>query len=90
MSLGSMEGHMDTKNGKAAEARQSWTTTPTSEEPQTYQMDFPTAGGPQNCLVEGCPGRAVTRTAMRVHFLHRHVRDTVVILEEVTPPPHPR
>ena len=26
---------------------------------------------------------------LMVHFLHRHVRDTAVILEEVTPP-HPR
>ena len=26
---------------------------------------------------------------MRVHFLHRHVRDTVVVLEEVNLP-HPR
>ena len=25
---------------------------------------------------------AATRAAMRVHFLHRHVHDTVVILEE--------
>ena len=29
-----------------------------------------------------------TRTAMQVHFLHRHVRDTVIILEEVKLP-HP-
>ena len=32
---------------------------------------------------------AATRTAMRVHFLHRHVLDTVVILEEGNLP-HPR
>ena len=29
------------------------------------------------------------RTEMRAHFLHRHVLDTVVILEEGNPP-HPR
>ena len=28
------------------------------------------------------------RTAIRVHFLHQHVRDTIVILEEVNPPPN--
>ena len=32
--------------------------------------------------MEGCPGVLDTRTAMRVHFVHRHVHDTVVMLEE--------
>ena len=46
-------------------------------------------GGTRECPVEGCPGRAGTRTAMRVHFWCRHVRDVVIILEEVNLP-HPR
>ena len=45
-------------------------------------MAFPTKGGPWICPFEGCPGLAATRTAMWVYFLHRHVQDTVVILEE--------
>ena len=45
-------------------------------------MSFPEKGGPQKCPVEGCPGRVAKRTAMRVHFVHRNVLDTVVILEE--------
>ena len=32
--------------------------------------------------MEGCPGKLGTRTAMRVHFMHRHVLDTMVMLEE--------
>ena len=32
--------------------------------------------------MEACPGRVATRMAMRVHFVHRHVLDNVVILEE--------
>ena len=52
------------------------------EDPRTYRMSLLSKGGPQSCPVEGCPGRAATRTAMRVHFLNRHVLDTVVILEE--------
>ena len=51
------------------------------EEQRTYQMEFP-KGGAKDCPVEGCPGRAGTRTAMRVHFWRRTVRDTVIILEE--------
>ena len=38
---------------------------------------------------EGFPGRAGTRMAMRVHFWRRHVRDTIIILEEGNLP-HPR
>ena len=57
------------------------------EEPKTYWMEFP-KGGAKNCPVEGCPGRAGTRTAMRVHFWRRHVRYTVIILEEGNLP-HP-
>ena len=32
--------------------------------------------------MERCPGVLATRAAMRVHFVHRHVHNTVVILEE--------
>ena len=45
-------------------------------------MHFPAKGGRRRCMVERCPGVLATRAAMRVHFLHRHVHDTVVILEE--------
>ena len=45
-------------------------------------MSFPAKGGPRWCPVEGCLGALATRTAMRVHFVHRHVHDTVVMLEE--------
>ena len=39
--------------------------------------------------MEGCPGRAGTPAAMRVHFWCRHVWDVVIILEEGNFP-HPR
>ena len=52
-------------------------------------MSFPEKGGPRRCPVEGCPGNLATRTAMRVHFVHCHVLNTVVILEEGKFP-HPR
>ena len=58
------------------------------EEQKTYRMEFPN-GGTKECPVEGCPGKAGTRTAMGVHFWRRHVRDTVIILEEGNLP-HPR
>ena len=57
-------------------------------EPKTYLIEFP-KGGTKECPVAGCPGRAGTRTAMRVHLWRRHVRDVVIILEEGNLP-HPR
>ena len=49
-------------------------------------MAFPAKVGQRSCPVNGFPGQAATRMAMRVHFMHRHVLDTVVILEEVDIP----
>ena len=77
-----MASHMMTQHGHAAEAQWSWKTSATGEEPRTYLMAFPAKVGPQSCPVEGCPVRAATRTVMWVHFLHQHVLDTVIILEE--------
>ena len=51
-------------------------------------MGFPKRAGPRPCTVEGCSGRALMRTTTRVNFWHRHIRDTVVILEEGNIP-HP-
>ena len=48
----------------------------------TYILVFLARAVPRPCPVEGCSGFASTRKSMRVNFWHRHVRDTVVILEE--------
>ena len=81
--------HLQTQHVKATGGRLNWGTTSPGGEPRTYNMDYPTVGGPRNCHVKGCWGRAETRTSMRVHFFHRHVQDTVIILEEVNLT-HPR
>ena len=52
-------------------------------------MSFPTKGGLRQCPVEGFPGDLATRTAMQVHFVNRHVQDTVLMLEKGNLP-HPR
>ena len=82
MALGSMVGHMRKLHGQAAEEIWSWAALHLGEEPRTYQMAFPTVGGPWSFPVEGCPERAAMRTAMLVNFLHLHVRDNVVILDK--------
>ena len=47
-----------------------------------YKMHFPEKDGSRRCPVEGFPGVLATRLAIQVHFVHRHVHNTVVILEE--------
>ena len=51
------------------------------DKPRTFRMVFSAKSGPRPFPFEGCIGRAATRTAMRVHFWNRNVRDTMVILE---------
>ena len=92
MATGSLEVHRTMQNGKEKEDKWSWTDASKGGgggEPNTYRIELPTKGGTRECPVEGCPGRSGTRTAMRVHFWRRHVRDIVIILEEGNLP-HPR
>ena len=89
MAAGSLDSHRMTQHGKARERKWAWTDADMGgEEQQTYRMELP-KGGTKACPFEGCPGRAGTRTAMRVHFWRRHERDTVIVLEEGNLP-HPR
>ena len=89
MALGLMAGHMRTLHGRAAEYRRSWEVSPLDEEPWTYRMALPTAGGLLSCPVESCPEQVAMRMAILVNFMHLHVRDTVVILDKGNLP-HPR
>ena len=88
---GSLDSHRMSQHGKARERRGTWTAAATGGggggETKTYRIEFP-KGGTKECPVAGCPGRAGTRTAMRVHLWRRHVRDVVIILEEGNLP-HP-
>ena len=77
-----------TRHGKAAGRRRQWTTQ-TEDRAQVYRTSFPEKGGPRRCPLEGCLGKLATGTAMRVHFVYRHVLNTVVMLEEGNSP-HPR
>ena len=82
MAAGYMASHMMTQHAQVEESRQSCKTPATGDGPWTYGMAFPAKGVPRSCPVELCLGRVATRTVMQEHFLHRHVLDTVVILEE--------
>ena len=89
LEVGSLSSHLMTQHGRAAGRRRQWSTPAEGRVPQEYRISFPAKGGPRTCPVEGCLGKLTTRTAMRVHFVHRHVIETVVILEEGNSP-HPR
>ena len=62
--------HCMTLHRKTKEIWWNWTNAATGgrgEDPKTtYRIEFP-KGGTRECPVEGCPGRAGTRTAMKVH-----------------------
>ena len=53
---------------------------------QTYRFSIPKRMLGIRCLVEGCLGGASNLTNLQVHFSHRHVQDTIVILEEGNQP----
>ena len=89
LAVGSLLIHLMTQHGRAEGRQRQWTTPAAGRVPQVYWIPFPEKGGPRTCPVEGCPGRMATRKTMRVHFVNRHVLDTVVILEEGNSP-HPR
>ena len=58
-------------------------TTAPGRETRSYKMDFSTVvGGARNCPIKGCRGQAATQMVMSLHFLHWHVRDTMIIMEE--------
>ena len=48
--------------------------------PRLYRVSFPRAARLVKCPVEGCEGRAPTFANLRIHFVHRHVRDMIVIM----------
>ena len=81
ITVGSMSSHLMTRHGKAAARRHLWAPQ-TDGRPRKYKMSFPAKGGRRSCPVERCLGVLATQTAMWVHFVHRHVHNTVVILEK--------
>ena len=81
IAAGSISSHLMTQHGKAATRRHLWDPQ-TKGGTRTYKMHFPAKDGRRRCPVEGCPGVMATLAAMWVQFVHRHVHNTVVILEE--------
>ena len=82
LTRGSLATHFQTYNGVAKEVTaQEREGGGGGKDTRTYRILFLTRAGLRHCLVEGCSGQAVKRTAMRVHFWNRYVRDTNMILE---------
>ena len=80
LEVGSLSSHLMTQHGRAAGRWRKLISLAVGIGPHIYRMSLPAKGGPRKCPVAGCPGRVATRTEMRVHFVHRNVLDTVVIL----------
>jgi hypothetical protein len=83
LSSGSLQQHMRTQHGLDGYIHQD-EAFPALGPPARYCISFPSYADSINCPVDGCPGRATNRNNLRRHFMHRHVRDELVILEEGT------
>ena len=88
MAAVSLASKLMNQHGRVAETRRSWITLAAGAGPWTFRMESLAKGSPWSCPLEGCPVRVAMRTAMQVHFLHQHVLNNVVILEEGNLP-HP-
>jgi len=55
---------------------------PPAEVPDLHIVSMPTRLFQIDCPVPGCPGRATDRFSLRRHFMHRHILDMIVIIEE--------
>ena len=82
LAVTSLSSHLMTQHVRAAGQQYQWNILAAGRVLKIYWMSFLEKGRPRTCPVEGCPGRVATRTAMQVHFVHRHFLDTVMMLEE--------
>ena len=88
LTAGSLTAHRQAQHGK--ERPPQWATPHATPDPRLYnRVSFPRASRSIGCPVEVCEGRVTTRTNLRIHFVHRHMWNTIVILEEGNRP-HPR
>ena len=83
LAAGSLRNHLLTQHGIARRPLQG--EAPTAP-PAEYTVSFPKTLRTKACPVAGCGGSAKTHQSLRRHFLHRHVADTLVILQEGSHP----
>ena len=90
LAMGSLLMHRQSKQGVGrGDQGRAPPPPPSPGEAQTYRVSFPKRLSRLRCPVERCLGGVLSRTNLWIYFLHRHVQDTIVILEEGTQP-YPR
>ena len=77
-----------TQSGKGGPGRYPYPPPPPAET-RKWWISFTWVAREVVWTVEGCLGRSLIRTALRVHFMQHHVWDTIVVLEEGNQP-HPQ
>ena len=80
LASGSLDSHRQAYKRK--ERLPQWEAPLTTPGTSLYMVYFPIEANSIGCPVGECKGRAATRTKPRIHFVHRHIWDTVVIMEE--------
>ena len=61
--------------------RPQWENNPLPPHPSIYRASFTKAARLVGFLVEDCGGWVTTRTNLRINLVHRHMRETIVIME---------
>ena len=79
-----VEGSLDTHHNSQNGVRQGGfeRDPPPPAEPRVYRISIPREAFDIAYPVEGCPWRANIRIALQNYFLHRHMQDMLVVLEE--------
>ena len=78
MEYGYLDNHHHTQNVTGRTLQ--WEEAP--EEAQYYRVSFLMMMEAIACPVPVCEGGEINRTNLRIHFVHRHMQDTLWILEE--------
>ena len=79
MEEGSLVAHCQYQNGKGWYPH--WVETPKPPDPRLYRVSLPIAEMSVEVPVEGCKGLEKTYTNLRIDFVHRHVKNTILMME---------
>ena len=72
----SLMAHFHAHHGK--ERPPQWEKLYATPKPILYRVSFPRSDGFTGCPVGGCEGLATTYNNLWIHFMHRHMWDTIV------------
>ena len=80
LAVGSLEAHLQDQDETGQAPQREATLQP--PEPRIYMVSFPRAASYIGFPVEACKGWMKMHTKLQIHFVHHHMWDAIVIMEE--------